>query len=105
RSIKEARAVEEGVAVQAAQPRELRVLQAGDGAEQAHLLAVLQLGLEADDVPQRAERIVLAQLHHRPRPLAGARIAQADRLHRAEAQALWPGRGDHLDRLAALEVG
>jgi hypothetical protein len=28
------------------------------------LLAVLQLGLEADHVPQRAQRIVLAQLHH-----------------------------------------
>ena len=51
------------------------------------LLAVLQLGLEADDVPQRAERIVLAELHDGPRPLAGARIAQPDRLHRPEAQA------------------
>ena len=54
----------------------------------ARLLAVLQLGLEADDVPQRAERIVLAQLHDRVRPPAGARVAQADRLHRPEAQGL-----------------
>ena len=38
------------------------------------LLAVLQLGLEADHVPQRAQRIVLAQLHHRigPRPVRGS---------------------------------
>src|SRR5204863_66002 len=35
----------------------------------------------------------------------GARVAEADRLHRPEAQALRAGRGDHLDRLAALEVG
>ena len=52
------------------------------------LLAMLQLGLEAHDVPQRAERIVLAKLHDGPRPMAGARIAQADRLHRPEAQRL-----------------
>ena len=49
--------------MQAAEPRELGVLQAGDHAEDARLLAVLQLGLEADHVAQRAERIVLAQLH------------------------------------------
>ena len=49
--------------MQPAQPREARVLQAGDHAEDARLLAMLQLGLEADHVPQRAERIVLAQLH------------------------------------------
>ena len=36
---------------------------------------------------KRAERIVLAQLHDGLGPPAGARIAQADRLHRPEAQA------------------
>ena len=49
--------------MQAAEPRELGLLQARDGAEDARLLAVLQLGLEADHVEQRAERVVLAQLH------------------------------------------
>ena len=61
--------------MQAAKPRELGVGEARDGAEDAHLLAMLQLGLEADHVEQRAELVVLAQLHdgiglHRP---AGAR--------------------------------
>ena len=49
----------------AAEPRELGLLQAGDGAEDARLLAVLELGLEADHVEQRAELVVLAQLHDR----------------------------------------
>jgi hypothetical protein len=48
--------------VQAAQPGELGVLQARDHAEDPHLLAMLQLGLEADHVVERAERVVLAQL-------------------------------------------
>ena len=54
---------------------------------------------------ERAKRIVLAQLHDRPGTMAGARIAQADRLHRPEAERLRPAGGDHLDRLAAVEVG
>ena len=74
--------------MQAAEPRELGVLQAGDRAEDARLLAVLQLGLEADHVAERAQRIVLAQLHDGVGPAAGARVGQADRLHRAEAQRL-----------------
>jgi hypothetical protein len=49
--------------MQAAEPGELGVLQPGNGAEHAHLLAVLQLGLEADHVVERAELVVLAQLH------------------------------------------
>ena len=61
--------------------------EARDHAEDAHLLGVLQLGLEADHVPQRAERVVLAQLHDgvgRAPPVV--RIGEADRLHRPEAQ-------------------
>ena len=69
------------------------------------LLAIFQLGLEADHVEQRAERVVLAQLHDGVGPLAGARIGQADRLHRPEAQGLAPALGHHLDRQAALEIG
>ena len=40
--------------MQAAQPGELGALQPGDAAEDAHLLAMLQLGLEPDDVVERA---------------------------------------------------
>ena len=76
----------EAVAVNAAQPREFGILQPGDGAEDAHLLAMLQLGLEADHVPQRAERIVLAELDDGVRPAPGSRIVEPDALHRAVAQ-------------------
>ena len=96
---------DEGVAVQPAQPRELGILQARDGAEQADLLGMLQLGLEADDVPQRAAGIVLAQLDDGIGPAAGARIVEADRLHRAEAQRVDAALGHHLDRHAAFEIG
>ena len=92
--------------MQAAQPRELGLREARDHAEDARLLAVLQLGLEADHVPQRAQRIVLPQLHHRVGPLARlVRIGEADRLHGAEAQRLAAALGHHLDGQAAVEVG
>ena len=92
--------------MQAAEPRELRFAEARDHAEDAHLLGVLQLGLEADHVPQRAERVVLAQLHDRVGPRAAAvRIVEADRLHRSEAQRFAPALGHDLDRQAAVEVG
>ena len=77
--------------MQAAEPGEFGVLQARDGAEDAHLLGMLQLGLEADHVVERAQRIVLAQLddgiglHRR---VVG--IGEADRLHRPVAQRLAP---------------
>ena len=106
RGVEQLRAVEECVAVQAAEARELGVLQARDHAEDAHLLAVLQLGLEADHVPQRAERVVLAQLHDGVRPRAArVRVGEPDRLHRAEAQRVAAALGHDLDRQAAVEVG
>ena len=71
----------------------------------ADLLGMLQLGLEADHVPQRAERIVLAQLDDRIGPAPGARIVEPDRLHRAEAQRVDAALGHHLDRHAAVEIG
>ena len=49
--------------MQAAEPRELGHSESRDRAEHARLLAMFELGLEADHVPQRAERIVLAELH------------------------------------------
>ena len=45
-----------------------------------------------------------AQLDDRPRPVTGARVAQADRPHRPEPQRLRAALGHHLDRHAALEV-
>src|SRR3546814_15699886 len=66
---------------------------------------MLELGLEADHVPQRAERIVLTELDNGPGPAAGARIVESDTLHRAKAQRFDPALGHHLDRHAALEIG
>src|SRR3954462_3238468 len=57
--------VQEGVAVQAAEPGEFGVLETRNGAEHALLRAIVQLGLEADDVVERAELVVLPQLNDR----------------------------------------
>src|SRR6185436_14603662 len=51
--------VQKRVAVEAAKPRKLGLLQARDGAKEARLLAVFHLGLEADHVEERAKRIIL----------------------------------------------
>ena len=88
----------EGVAVKAAQPRELRLRKRGNGAEDAHLLGVLQLGLEADHVEQGAQPVVLAQLHDGIGFYVWLMwIGQAERFHRAVAQGLAPALGHHLD--------
>src|SRR6185295_14390251 len=64
--------IQEGVAMEPAKAGKLRLGEARDQAEGAHLLAVLELGLEADHVPQGAERIVLSQLHDGIGALAAA---------------------------------
>jgi len=75
-------AVDEGVAMETAQPRKLGPLQARNGAEHAPLLAMFEFGLEAHHVPKRSQRVVLAQLHHRVGALARhVRISEANRLH------------------------
>ena len=67
--------IEKGIAVKAAQPREFCLLQAGNGAEDADLFGMFQLGLKAHHIPQSAQLIVLAQLHHRMRALIPAGIS------------------------------
>ena len=67
--------------------------------------AVFHLGLEADQVVEGAELVVLAQLDHRMGPPAGPGIGEADRLHRAEAQRFRASDCHHLDRHTALEIG
>src|SRR5689334_6792381 len=52
--------IEEGVAMQTTQSRELGVFKARDRAEDALLSAVLQFGLKADHVVERGQLIVLA---------------------------------------------
>src|SRR5206468_5886700 len=81
--------VEKGVAMQAAEAGKFGLLQPRNGAEDALLLAVFQLRLEADDVVERAELVVLAQLHDRVGLGAGiVRIGEHDWLHRSVASVL-----------------
>ena len=90
----------------AAKPRELRLLQCRNGAEDAHLLGMFQLGLEADHVEQRAELVVLPELHDRIGLHVGlVRVGEPERLHRPVAQRLAPALRHHLDRQTAIEIG
>ena len=98
--------VDEGVAVQSAEPRELGLFQARDGTEHLDLGAVLQLRLEADHVVQGAQRIILAELDD----AIGldqriARIGETDRLHGAVAQRLATAFRHDFDGQAAVEIG
>ncbi len=49
--------------MQTAEPRELRILESGNRAEKVDLGRMFQLGLKADHIVERAQPIVLAQLH------------------------------------------
>ena len=86
-----------------AEPDELRLLEPGNQAEHARLVAPLDLGLEPDEAEVIAGEIVLPQLHGRVRRPAGARIDEADRLHRSEAQRVAAAVRHDLDGQAALE--
>ena len=70
--------------MQAPQPREFGIFKPRDRAENTDLFGMFQLGLETDDIPQRAVLIVLTQLNHGVRPAPGAWIVEADGLHRPE---------------------
>ena len=60
--IEEPGRIQVSVAVDAAQPGEFRIFEARNHAEDAALLAVFELGLKADDIEERSQRIVLPQL-------------------------------------------
>ena len=86
-------------------PHKLGVLQTGDHAEHPLLLAPFQVRLEPDKVVERAGRILGTQLHSRPRAVAGARVAQADRAQRPEPDRICAARSHDLDRHTALVDG
>src|SRR3546814_18684355 len=99
------------MAVQPAQPREFGLLQPRNGTEQFDLRAMFELGLKADHVPQRAQLVVLPQLHHRVRPAslrvfgcAIARIVEPDRLLRPTPQSSNTSRPPHLYRHATTTI-
>ena len=82
---------------------ELGVLETGDETQHPLLLAPLDLRLEADQAEVIAGERVLPQLHRRVRLAAGARIDEADRLHRSEAQRVPTAMRHHFNGQAALE--
>jgi hypothetical protein len=63
--------VDVGVAVDLAVAEELRVLEAGDKAEDAGLLAELEVVLEADEVVGVGAEVLLTELDDGVGPLAG----------------------------------
>ncbi len=87
-----------------AEAQEFCLLQAGNQAQHPRLLAEFQVVLQADQVVGVGAQVLAAQLHHRPGHLAGARIAQADRLHGAKAQRFPAAPRQFLDGQAAFEV-
>src|SRR5258707_8280372 len=92
--------------MQAAEPGEFGVLEAWNGTEYAVLRAVLQLGLEADDVVERAELVVLAQLHDGIGFYGRVpRIGPPYRLPRSVPPRLAAAFSHHFDRQAAVEIG
>ena len=86
-----------------AEADELGVLEARDQRQHARLLAPFQLRLEADQAEVVAGEVVLAQLHRRVGRTPGARVDQADRLHRAEAQRVASAVRHHFNRQAPFE--
>ncbi len=68
-----------------AEAHELGLLEARNHPQHAGLLAPLDLRLESDEAEVIGGQIVLPKLHDRVRRAVGARIDQADRLHRTEA--------------------
>src|SRR5262249_57452020 len=106
RAVEELGRVDERVAVQTTQTRELGVLQSGNGAEDAHLLAMLELGLEAHHVEQRAEPVVLPQLYYRIRlARSRMRVGQSERLHRAVPQRLRSTFRHDFNRQTTVNIG
>ena len=82
---------------------EFGLLETGNQAQHARLFAPFDLRLEADQAEVIAGQVVLPELDDGVRRLAGARIDEADRLHRSEAQRVAAAVRHHLDRQAAFE--
>ena len=99
------RAFQKGVAVHDAVPHKFGVLQAGDHAEHPFLFAPFQVGLEADEVIERAGRVLGAQLDGGPGAVAGARVAQTDGAQGAEPDRIRAAGGHDLNRHTALVDG
>ncbi len=96
--------VDVGVAVDLAVAEEGGVLEAGDEAEDAGLLAELEVVLEADEVVGVGAEVFLAELDAGVGPAAGLRVGEAGGLHGAEAEGVSAAAGGLFDGEAAFEV-
>ena len=96
--------VDVGVAVDLAVAQEGGVLEAGDEAQDARLLAEFQVVLEADQVVAVGAEVLLAKLDDGVGPAAGPGVGEADRLHGAEAERVAAAAGGLFDGETALEV-
>ncbi len=96
--------VDVGVAVDLAVAEELRFFQAGDEAEDAGLLAELEVVLEAYEVVGVGAEVLLAELDYGVGPAAGLWVGEADGLHGAEAEGVAATAGGLFDGEAAFEV-
>ncbi len=96
--------VDVGVAVDLAVAQEGRVLEAGDEAEDAGLLAELEVVLEADEVVAVGAEIFLAELDGGVGPAAGLGVGEAGGLHGAEAEGVAAAAGGLFDGETAFEV-
>ena len=81
----------------------LRVFERRDHGKHALLLAPFEVGLAADQIIQRALRVVAPQLEHCIGVPAGLGVGQADGLEDAKAHGVVPAAGVDLDGHAALE--
>ena len=83
--------------------QELRLFEAGNQPQHARLLAEPEMILEAHEAVRVGQHIFLAELHGRVWLAPGARVAQADGLHRPEAQGVHAAPRQFLNRQARLE--
>src|ERR1700728_15893 len=84
--------------------QEPRILKPRDQTQHPRLLAPFEVILKADKVIAIGAQIFFAQLHHGPWRFAGARIAQADGLHRPEAERVAAATRQNLDGQTAFEI-
>lgn len=96
--------MEVGVAVDLAVAEEGGALQAGDHAEDAGLLAELEVVLEADEVVGVGTEVFAAELDGGVGPAAGLWVGQAGGLHGAEAEGVAAAASGFFDGEAAFEV-
>src|SRR5712691_12303350 len=98
------RRVQVAVAVNAAEPQELRCRESGNEPKDFLLRAGLEPRLEADEVPHLRGAIFLPQLDDGVRLAPGLRVGESNRLHGTESQRLDTALRHLLDRQASLEV-